>query len=88
MKNILLAIADSIPSESKWKEVLKIIQSSKVSLTIMRIITDTTPLLNAVDSALERNYGVKFSKQELTYYKNQEKQLQDFKTAAHVEMRL
>jgi len=78
MKNILLAIADSIPSESKWKEVLKIAQSSKVSLTILRIITDTTPLLNAVDAALEKNHGVKFPKQELNYYKNQQKQLQDF----------
>lgn len=78
MKNILVAIADSTPSEKKWQEVLSIAQSSKASLTIMRIIMDTTPLLNAVDAALKRNHGVKFPKQELTYYKNQEKKLQDF----------
>jgi len=78
MKNILITIADSIPSENKWKEVLSIAQSSKASLTIMHVMADTTSLLNAVDRTLERNHGIKFPKQELSYYKKQEKQLQDF----------
>lgn len=78
MKNILFAIADSIPSEDKWKQINRIAQFSKVSLTIIHVMEDTTALLNAVDGALERNHGIKFPKQEWKHYKNEEKRLQDF----------
>jgi len=68
MKNILLAIADSTPSENKWKEVLSIAQPSKASLTIMHVMVDTTPLLNAVDGALERNHGIKLAEEQTGKY--------------------
>ncbi len=78
MKNILFATSNLIPSENKWNYVLSITQSSKASLTIMHVMGATTPLLNAVDGALERNHGIEFPKRKEEYHKQEEKRLQDF----------
>lgn len=78
MKNILFTTSDLIPAENKWNYVLRMAQSSKASLTIMHVMVDTAPLLNAVDGALERNHGIKFPKQQQEYHKQEERRLQDF----------
>ena len=78
MKNILWATSNLIPSENKWNHILSIAQSSNASLTIMHVMADTTPLLYAVDGALERNHGIKFPKQQQEYHKQAERRLQDF----------
>lgn len=78
MKNILWTTSNLIPSENKWNHILSIVQSSNASLTIMHVMADTTPLLYAVDGALERNHGIKFPKRKQEYHKQAERRLQDF----------